>query len=449
MFQDTRPAPLAQGVFGSLPLSDQLYHFCRPLLQTLDGQLDRRLVQTFLALLAALLLHRHREHGLLLSELGGVLLSPAHAPAGTKRISRLLQCVKWKGQLIEDFLWQQATTRLQQIVAAGERALCVWDESELEKPESLHLEGLCPVRSTKVLRRQRIKPGYFNPPAERPTFVPGFHWLAVQVMGFKGSPTLAHLEFWSTRGSAATDRGTTQWLLLADLARRWGRTVVHVWDRGFASKVWLTLVHGYNLRFIVRWNKRTQLLDAHFNLRTAGQMMRGKRSTHRQKVWDARRRREVLAGVCWVRVFDPDLHLPLSLVASRFGPGRKPWYLVTNEPIFTAEDAWRIVFAYARRWQIEMLLRIEKCELGIESLRVKSWEARCKVFGLLALVYAFLLSLLDPAWAEFLAWLLRQWCHRTGHWRQEVSTPVYRLRYAISRLWFAHPPPMLPRLNSG
>ena len=115
----------------------------------------------------------------------------------------------------------------------------------------------------------------------------------------------------------------------------------------------------------------------------------------------------------------------------------------------TADDAWRIVFAYARRWQIELLLRIEKCEWGIEGLRVRSWEARRKVFGRLALVYAFLLSLLDPAWAAFLAWLLRTGCHRTGNCRRKVSTPVYRLRYAISRLWSAHPPPLLPRLNSG
>ena len=33
--------------------------------------------------LQALLLFRHRAHGLLLSELGAFLLDPEHAPAGT------------------------------------------------------------------------------------------------------------------------------------------------------------------------------------------------------------------------------------------------------------------------------------------------------------------------------------------------------------------------------
>ena len=44
-------------------------------------------------------------------------------------------------------------------------------------------------------------------------------------------------------------------------------------------------------------------------------------------------------------------------MVSRPGQGRQPWYLLTNEPVATLEEAWRIVFAYARRWQIEMTYR--------------------------------------------------------------------------------------------
>ena len=44
---------------------------------------------------------------------------------------------------------------------------------------------------------------------------------------------------------------------------------------------------------------------------------------------------------------------PLWLVVSRPGQGRKPWYLLTNEPTVTVEDAWQVVFAYVRRWQVE------------------------------------------------------------------------------------------------
>jgi hypothetical protein len=48
--------------------------------------------------------HRSRSTGLWLSELGGVLLSPDHAPAGTKRLSNLLLSPKLSSLLIDVFL---------------------------------------------------------------------------------------------------------------------------------------------------------------------------------------------------------------------------------------------------------------------------------------------------------------------------------------------------------
>ena len=50
-----------------------IFEFLRGFLGMLDTCLDRRLVETFLALVMAILMHRHRNHGLLLSELGGYL----------------------------------------------------------------------------------------------------------------------------------------------------------------------------------------------------------------------------------------------------------------------------------------------------------------------------------------------------------------------------------------
>jgi hypothetical protein len=34
-----------------------------------------------------------------------------------------------------------------------------------------------------------------------------------------------------------------------------------------------------------------------------------------------------------------------------------PWYLVTNTPVLTLEVGWQMIFAYARRWQIELAQR--------------------------------------------------------------------------------------------
>jgi hypothetical protein len=68
----------------------QVEQFLHPLLLCLDLVLDRRLVRTFVQAVVALIVHRSRSTGLWLSELGGVLLSPDHAKARTKRLSNLL-----------------------------------------------------------------------------------------------------------------------------------------------------------------------------------------------------------------------------------------------------------------------------------------------------------------------------------------------------------------------
>lgn len=118
-------------------LSRRLTTFVQPLLAGLDALLDLRLVQTFLATLHVLLEFRHRNNGLLLSELGAYLASPDHAPAGTKRLSNLLHSGKWASQFIEAFLWRQADERLAELEQAGEDGLLMWDESVVEKSESI------------------------------------------------------------------------------------------------------------------------------------------------------------------------------------------------------------------------------------------------------------------------------------------------------------------------
>ena len=220
--------------------------------------------------------------------------------AGTKRISNLVHSGRWEANLIEDYFWQAGRQHVEKVQAQGQRPLVIWDESVLEKPESLQAEGLCAVRSTKAVRLKRIKPGYFNPPR--------------------------------------------------------GRLVI------------------------------------------------------------ARRK------------------------------GQSPWYLLTSEPAHSPQLAWQIVLAYARRWQVEIAIRYNKCELAFESLRLFSWRTRQKLLWIAALAYAFMLSLLVPALSPLSSWLLRTFCHRTGKRSRIPPAPLYRLRFALAFLWTLHPPPFLSRL---
>lgn len=416
-----------------------------PVLVSLKQRLDRRLVQTFLGVVMAIVMHRHRNHGLLLSELGGYLLGAEHCRAGTKRISNLVHSEKWEAEIITDFLWQQGTQCVEEIWRQGERPLILWDESVLEKPESLQAEGLCAVRSTKAARLKRIKPGFFNPPGGRPIFVPGFHWLQILVVGRKGTPTLAHLRWWTTRGEQASQKRTEESMLLAHIDQLWGKEVLHIWDRGFAGNPWLTQAFLHGARFVLRWPKNYYLVDEQGQWRKPGELAKGKRSWEHRLLWDARRRCERQTGILAFPIFDPTHHQPLWLVIAR-RKGQSPWYLLTSEPAHTPELAWQIVLTYARRWQVEMTIRYHKSELAFESSRVFQWQARQKLWLIASLAYAFLLSLLTPTLVPFCSWLLQTFCHRTGKRSRKTPAPLYRLRIALSFLWLSHPPPFFSHL---
>jgi hypothetical protein len=429
-------------------LHQRLVTFLLPLSFLLDERIDCRLVRTFVATIEAMIRWRHRAHGLLLSELGGYLLAPEHAPAGTKRLSNLLRSSRWSATLIADWLWAQADTRVVALEAADEDALVIWDESVLEKPESLALEGLCAVRSSKAHRLTHIKPGFFQPPS-RPIFVPGMQWIGIVLLGMSGPPTVAAMRWWTSRGERASDKRSEEGTLLRHAVAAWGARVLHVWDRGFAGRAWLAQARDVSVRFVLRWPKGYNLVDAIGRERKAWEIARGQRSWAHRMLWDARRHCPRKTGVVAFPVAHPADPQSLWLVVARRGAGQEPWYLLTSERVETVAAAWRIVRIYARRWQLETTWRYGKSELAMESPRVWTWERREKLLLLATLAYAFLLTLLAPDCATTRQWLLRFWCHRTGKRNRETPVPLYRIRSALSRLWQVYPLPAPLFANSG
>jgi len=432
-------------------LRANLIAFLHPIAVSLVAQLDSRLVQTFLQLVYVILLHRHRNNGLLLSELGGYLLNPAQAPAGAKRISNLLRAPHWSADMINAFLWQQADARVQELVAAAQQVLLIWDGSVWEKPESQTNPDWCLVRSAKARRLSRRRKGLTRPHQGPPILAPGLHWEGLAVAGMTDAPTIAHMEWWTTRGPHATTQRAVEHALLERSARAWGRLVWHIWDRGYAASAWIQAALTAGVRFVVRWKKGAKLLDNWGEEQAAGAIGRGKRSVAYRYLVDPHTKETIKVGVVAVAVTLPDHPHPLWLIIARLGQGREPWYLLTAEPPTSHARIWQVGDAYIRRWQIEVIWRYSKSELAFESPRVWAWETRRKLLLIAALAYAFLIHLLKTSFAELRAFILRNWCHRTGKRYEDVEMPLYRLRMAISRLWQDMPSPgyHLPLLNSG
>ena len=423
---------------GSQHLIELLESFLLPFLLVLDQALDKRLVRTLLQCLVAIMRLRNNPQALWLSELGSYLDGydgySSSAAAGTKRVGKLLRSVKWTVGLIDRYLLEKADEEVKKLKEQGKRILCLWDGSVVEKAESEKLEGLCPVLSSKAKRRQRTKRGLVcNWPAPRPIRVMGMQWSAALIAGMQGLPHLAVTRWWTTKGIFATKLRETEEELLRICVRKWGPLLVHVFDRGYASAYWLQVLSTYRARFVIRWIKNHVFLTMSGEEKKLWQIGQGKKYLAHKEIRDPMTGEKMPCDLWWTAVRHPSSGEQLYLVKARVKQG--VMYLITNDPVKTEAQAWEVFFTYRRRWQIELSFRYATCELALECPRLWSLEARLKLLGMVMLVYAFLLSLLNPVHHELVEALLRFKCHRTGKRCQEVQAPLYRLRWALSRLW--------------
>jgi Transposase DDE domain len=423
---------------ASQEIAQELELFLFPFLSVLDTLLDKRLVRTLVQCCVAIIRFRNNKQGLLLSELGSYMdgyrgLS-ATATAGTKRISNLLRSIKWSILQIDRYLLEEAEKEVKTLKEQGKRILCIWDGSVIEKPESSKLEGLCPVVSSKAKRLNRSRKGLvFNFPPRKPVTVTGMQWTGALITGMEGMIQVALMSWWSTKGDDATRLRTQEEALLRKCVRQWGNILLHIFDRGYASGPWIQLLQFLKVRFVIRWKKGHFFFDAKGDEKKLWQIGRGKKYFAHKQIHDVHTGEKMPCDIWWAPIRHAAYAYQLYLVKVRVK--KKIWYLVTNEQVRTEEQAWEIVFAYKRRWQIELSFRYGKCELAMESPRLWAFENRLKLLGIVTLVYAFLLHLLNPVYKELVQSVLRLKCHRTGKRCREVLAPLYRLRWAISRLW--------------
>lgn len=419
-------------------LTQLLEEFLSPLLVALDRLLDKRLVRTVVQLCVVIIRFRNQKQGLLLSEMGSYMdgyqgLSRS-APAGTKRISNLLRSLKWSILQIDDYLLKEADKEVKRLKIQGKRILCPWDDSVIEKPESRVSEGLCPVTSSKAKRLQRNQKGLvFNFPPKKPITVAGMQWTAALITGMEGRVSVALMSWWSTRGDYAIKLRDQQEAMLRKCVRQWGDLLLHIFDRGYASGPWLEVLQSLKIHFVIRWKKGHFFFDTKGEKKKVWQIGQGKKYLAHKEIYDIHTGEKMPCDIWWAPLWHPDYLYQLYLVKVRVR--KKVWYLITNEPIKKEEQAWEIVFAYRRRWQIELSFRYGKCELGMESPRLWSFESRLKLLGIVTLVYAFLLHLLNSDYHHLISLILQLKCRRTGKRCRKATAPLYRLRWAISRLW--------------
>ena len=140
--------------------------------------------------------------------------------------------------------------------------------------------------------------------------------------------------------------------------------------------------------------------------------------------------------------------LPLYVVqVTEVNPprGEKPidWTLLTNEPVRSFEDAWRVVGWYERRWIVEEFHKAQKTGCQIEDLQFTAVDRLQPAIALLSAVVLTLLNLRDASrqpdaqtrlattllsheYVEVLSW----WRHR----KLRRDTTVHEFHLALARL---------------
>jgi len=303
--------------------------------------------------------------------------------------------------------------------------------------------------------------------------VPGFEWVSALVTGWaeraERRPVALGAWHWHARPREGVEDGVVR-ERGREAARRvlrrvngaWGRErLLHVWDRGLSGAAWLSEALDGGLAFVVRWKKGNRLRPA-----DAPSVGDEEASRYRQErdgvvAWKLTRMRNwgtrtlpnprkpsepITVGFAARQVHLLHRDEPMWLVVARIGKGTRrrrggtePWRLLTNLPVRTEQEAWRIVVAYGARWAIEQELRFSKSELGIESVRVRDWEPRSRLLAIASLAYAFLVHLLGDGTAGIIPAILR-WAHRTGRQAKGTYRSLYSLRAALSNLWNQHTP---------
>jgi hypothetical protein len=197
--------------------------------------------------------------------------------------------------------------------------------------------------------------------------------------------------------------------------------------RGFNA--WIVLI----LMRVIRWKKKHKFFNLQGEEGLLSTLTRYKRSVDHKEIWDEQKKCYLKTGIMFLPLRHASYAKPLWVVVVR--RGGEPWYLITDIPVTTVQDAWDIYWIYRKRWKIETCFRYEKSELAMETVRLFDTEKRRKLLSIVILVHAFILSLFCEEFEGVKEWILHRYCHRTGKKYREKSHPIYRLRWAISRFW--------------
>lgn len=417
MNNSTTPLPLE----ARAELVEGFNKFIGPLLQKLESSLDPRRVRSVAQAAQAILTHPRPDQSLMLTTFAQHAAPRPRLIHTIKRFWRLVHHAAFQTEMLAAWMLQRGTREW----GDPKEGLVIVDGSELAKLYAQKMQYLAQVR---------------NPLEKKggPKTVPGYWWMvAVRTTLQKGMAQVLTWRVWSTLEPGFLSQNRVEEELLDEVVAQVGRKAVVALDRGLASFALLGRLAQAGSRFVARLTaKRDFEVDGegmvHLRLLAYGLPLGWSR-----KVYDPHDHRDKLAHYGFRRVKRPEIPGNLTLVVQWLDGLAEPWLLLTNEPVRSEAEAWRIVAIYWRRMAIEETLRYLKSEVGLESFRVREFAAIQRMVALGMVVYSFLIELLETGGP-----LVSALCRLT-RWlglKKEHET-VYKLKWGISSLFTGLSPP--------
>jgi len=199
---------------------------------------------------------------------------------------------------------------------------------------------------------------------------------------------------------------------------------IHVMDREGDNYDLYSELEARAARYVIRLSTNRKLVGEHEKLK---QVVGRAECLFRREVWinprapgrphdyhAARNAREATLAVSAMAVelsrssnfapgSPPSLKVNIVTVTERDCPkGDEPiaWYLVTNEPIATAQEVAAVVDAYRARWVVEEFFKALKTGCQIEKRQMESYEALRVALAIFLPIAVRLLALRDDARSE-------------------------------------------------
>ena len=285
----------------------------------------------------------------LLSEIARNLNERIYLRKTVTRLSRNLNGFDGGEELLEAYL-EAIKNRY------NDKSVLIIDGSDITKPASTKLEGLCEVRDGST--------------GEIGT---GYHTLGAAVLSDRKLPYGVYSRIYSSKEKDFTSEDNENLKCFEFLSKHFSKSNIRTMDRGFDCNKYYEYFIKHNEKFIIRAKKNRNVIykSSTVNILELTNRFKGKyKLEYRDK---SGMKRSVKISIIPIRLCE-FRKTELNLVVV-YGFGKTPMMLITNLKSDDKRLCTAVCKVYLMRWRIEEYFKFKKQSFDFENLRVQSLKS--------------------------------------------------------------------------